>query len=99
MGKKVLQGLFVVFVGVAVAAAVGAGVVISEAPAFHAQASCTIPFVSRSLESNAQRVGEDLRRHAAAPVDAKLLVVLLGGASLEIQTVLPGNGTHPFGKG
>ncbi len=99
MGKIVLQGLFVVFVGVAVAASVGAGVVVPQSPALHAKASGSVPFVGRFLEMEAQCIGKDFRRHAAAPVDAKLLVVLLGGASLEIQTVLPGNGTHPFGKG
>ena len=52
MGKIVLQGLFVVFVGVAVTAAVGAGVVISQAPAFHAQASCTASFVIAFLKAD-----------------------------------------------
>ena len=99
MGEIVLQGLCVVFVGVAVSAAVGAGIVISQSPAFHTSTAQAVTFVRRLLEFNPQGLREYLRSHTAAAVDAELFVIRAGGAGLEIQTVLPGNGTHPFGKG
>ena len=84
MGQIVLHGLCVVFVGVAVAATVGAGVVVPQSPALHAKTSCAVSLMGRFLEMDTQRIGEDFRRHAAAPVDAERLVVLLRRADLEI---------------
>ena len=40
--------------------------------------------MGRFLEMDTQRVGEDFRRHAAAPVNAERLVILLRRAGLEI---------------
>ncbi len=84
MGEIVLHSLSVVFVGVAVAATVGAGVVVPQSPALYAKTSGAVSLMGRFLEMDSQRVGEDFRRHAAAPVYAERLVVLLRRAGLEI---------------
>ena len=84
MGEIVLHSLSVVFVGVAVAATVGAGVVVPQSPALDAKTSGTVSLMGRFLEMDTQRVGEDFRRHTATPVDAEQLVVLLRSAGLEI---------------
>ena len=73
-----------VFVGVAVAATVGAGVVVPQSPALYAQTSGAVSLMGRFLELDTQRVGKDFRRHAAIPVDAERLVILLRSAGLEI---------------
>ena len=84
MGEIVLQSLCVVFVGVAVAATVGAGVVVSQSPALYAKTSGAVPLMGRFLEMDTLRIGDDFRRHAATPVDAERLVVILRSAGLEI---------------
>ena len=83
MGEIILERPRVVFVGVAVAATVGAGVVVPQSPALHAKTSCAVSLMGRFLEMDTQRVGEDFRRHAATPLDAERLVVLLRSAGLE----------------
>ena len=80
----ILQSLVMVFVGVAVAATVGAGVVVPQSPALHTKTSGAVSLMGRFLEMDAQGVGEDFRRHAATPVDAERLVVLFRRAGLEI---------------
>ena len=62
-----------VFVGVAVAATVGAGVVVPQSPALYAKTSGAVSLMGRFLERDTQRVGEDFRRHAATPVDVERL--------------------------
>ena len=84
MGEIILERPRVVFVGVAVAAAVGTGVVVPQSPALYAKASGAVSLMGRFLEMDTHRVGEDFLRHAATPVDAERLVVLLRGAGLEI---------------
>ena len=88
MREIVLQGFVVVFVGVAVAAAVGTGVVVSQATAFHAETSRPITFVRCSLEVQTECLAEDFRGHATAGVDAELLIILLGCAGLKPFAVI-----------
>ena len=84
VGEIILERPRVVFIGVAVAATVGAGVVVPQSPALYAKTSCAVSLMGRFLEMDTQRVGEDFRRHAAAPVNAERLVILLRRAGLEI---------------
>ena len=84
MGEIILERPRVVFIGVAVAATVGAGVVVPQSPALDAKTSGAVSLIGRFLEMDAQGVGEDFRRHAAAPVNAERLVILLRRAGLEI---------------
>ena len=72
----VLQRLAVVFVGVAVAASVRAGVVVPQSAALHAGASFPVAFMGGSLEVDAQGLAEYLGGHAAAALDAILFVFL-----------------------
>ena len=53
VGEIVLQSFRVIFVGVAVAATVGAGVIVSQSPAFQAKAPGAVPFVGSFLEMDA----------------------------------------------
>ncbi len=50
MRQVVLKGLAMVLIGIAVAASVRAGVVITQSTALHAQASRPVPLVLRFLE-------------------------------------------------
>ena len=84
MGEIVLHSLCMVFVGVAVAATVGTGVIVPQSPALYAKTSGAVSLMGCFLEMDAQGVGEDFRRHAATPVDAERLVVILRSAGLEI---------------
>ena len=94
MCQIVLQGLVVVFVGVAVAATVGAGIVVAQAPAFHTEASGAIALMRRFLKVQAECLAEDFRGHATAGGDAEPLIALFGGAGLEPEAVILGAKDH-----
>lgn len=79
----VLQRLAVVFVGVAVAASVRAGVVVPQSAALHAGTSFPVAFMGGFLEVDAQGLAEYLGSHASAALDAILLVFVGRGTCLE----------------
>ena len=94
MQLEVLRRFVRVFVGVAVLAAVGAGVVGADVAALYAVAAVPHALVLERAELHVVRSAQNIERHASRRVNAVARKVAVGPACLQVDAVLRGNLSH-----